>query len=130
MGHYEKRERPEIREKINKCKDLKSKLEQHKNTATADKGAASDSKDSCHEIVYTETENLSGLYHEENHMNYRDAFFEKIDSLIGSAETMISAVEKIISDLDAKISELELELYEEVWVLDESDYYNGSSEAS
>ena len=130
MGHYEKREKADVRAKIDQCNDLKSKLEDHKANAETEQNVASESKTSCYDIVYAEADNLSGLYHEENHMTYRNTFLGKIDSLDGGAATMIAAIQKIIDALDAKIAELEADLYEDVWVPDESDYNNGSSEAS
>lgn len=132
MAHIETRteirERPEIRHKITQCQHLMEKLGRHEARATEHKNAASENSETCRNIVNEESENLSGIYHEEKHMPYRDSLFANIESKDSGTATMLGTIRENINKLSSKISELYDELYEEYevsyWVSDENDYAN------
>ena len=127
MGHQivtkELRERPEIREKIDNCQNLIDTLTECKEAADGYQSSADSAAESCNAVVYEECEYLSGIYHDDIYIPYRDGFFEDIGTLDEGCATMFGEIDEIIEFLEEMISELEKDLYEEVevvhWIYDD-----------
>lgn len=117
MSHIERvveiKERPEVRAKITKCQRLMEKLGRYEARAAEHKSAASESSETCYNIVIEECENLSGIYHEEKHIPYRDSLFESIKAKDSGTASMIGTIRENINKLSEKISELYDDLYYE-----------------
>ena len=124
MGHFEyvivKKVDQKVQAYITKCQNLMMILGRLEAKAIEHQNSCEEGTSACFEIVTEATENLSGNYHDDKYIPYRNDTFKIVDDINEGDNSMIAAIreriDKLSEIIEKKREHLYYEALERIWV--------------